>query len=655
MINRILNTIQGYKGNIFFFSIALFLILLVGVSPVFTEQFDGRGYFKKGKLELDKGRPEEAVRSLLIAQKEFPLLGDYASLYLSDAYHRLGDHARALEAVRSLLSTYPQSTLLKKARSSEIREAGEAAARETADVSVRKLYEDYVRDYPDDDDMAMAFAVSLKQQGETARAAAIFRRLYIKGGAHAVHAFAELNPREIKVADLIERSSNLMKRYEFSEAGNDLRKALQMDDGRRKEEILRNLGQTLFRQKEYTEAAAVYENAHDLYSKARSLYRAGDKPGFERALSLLLERNDKRAGGLLMAKAGDRRRAGDYTEAIKLYGDVLAKFPADEEEALWGIGWSCYLSGDYRKAKDAYATLAAKYDDPKYRYWQARSLEALGEDAGGLYGQISRADNNYYAFMSQLRGKGELIPVSLSETSPEIPAGQQWMKRVDALVDLELPKEAVYELTCSAKNIESQSDLVFIVARLYKLGEYRKAVGLATKMPYSARLHRYWYPLAYWDEVNSAAKSHDLDPLVALSVMREESRFDADARSVAGARGLMQIMPQTAYRLDRSLKLGIRKDSQIHDARMNISLGVFYLKSLSAEFRSTAYALAAYNAGETAVKRWQQQGSYRNADEFIEDIPYAETRNYVKKVLTSYFQYRKSSSVQLKDLTLGRL
>lgn len=650
MVNRICQMLRGNRRNIFFFSAALFLLLFVGVNPAHTEQLDGKGYFKKGRLELNNGRLEDAVQSLLLARKEFPLLGDYASLYLSDAYHRLGDHARALETVRSLLHTYPESTLLKKARSAEIREA-----REAADGSLRKLYEEYVRDYPDDDDMAMAFALSLKQQGETSRASAIFRKLYIRGGANAGPALAELNPREIKVSDLIERSSNLMKRYEFSEAGKDLRKALQMDNGGRKEEILRNLGQTLFRQKDYAEAAAVYDRAHDLYSKARSLYRAGDKPGFEKTLAILLEKNDKRAGGLLMAGAGDRRRDGDYHEAIKLYGDILAKFPSDEEDALWGIGWTCYLSADYQKAKDTFAKLAAKYDDPKYRYWQARSIEALGEDAAGLYAQVSRIDNNYYAFMSQLRRKGGLMPISLPESAFDMPTGQQWMRRVEALLELQMPKEAIYELTCSAKHIETQSDLLFIVARLYDLGEYRKAVGLATKMPYSARLHRYWYPLAYWNEVSSAAGKHDLDPLVALSVMREESRFDADARSVAGARGLMQLMPQTAYRLDRSLKLGLRRESQIHDAGTNISLGVFYLKSLSAEFKSTAHALAAYNAGEAAVRRWDKDGRYRSADEFIEDIPYAETRNYVKKVLTSYFQYRKASPVQLRELAIGRL
>ncbi|MBA4373566.1 MAG: hypothetical protein C0402_11975 [Thermodesulfovibrio sp.] len=650
MTNRIFQLIHGSKKHIFFISMALFFVLLIGVSPVFTEQFDGKGYFRKGKLELDKGRLEDAVQSLVIARNEFPLLGDYAALYLADAYHRMGDHARALDTIKRLLSTYPESTLLRRARTVEIREA-----REAADGTVRTLYENYLRDFPDDDDMALAFAISMKQQGETAKASSVFKNLYIKGGSTAGAALAELNPPDIKVSDLLERSSNLIKRYEFTEAEKDLRKALQMDDGRRKEDILRNLGQTLFKKKEYKEAAAVYETAHDLYSKARSQYRAGDKAGFEKTLGSLLERNDKRAGGLLMAGAADRRRAGDYPEAIKLYGDVLAKFPADEEEALWGIGWTWFLSAEYGKAKDFFVKLAAKYDEPKYRYWQARCMEALGEDAANLYGKLARADNNYYAFMSQLRGKGVFAPASFPETPPQLPSGQQWMRRIETLAELDMLKDAVYELACSAKKVESQSDLLYIVAKFYEFGEYRKAVGLATKMPYSEKMHRFWYPLAFWDEVISAAKRHDLDPLVALSVMREESRFDADVRSIAGARGLMQIMPQTAYRLDKTLKLGIHREAQIHNVRNNVSLGIFYLKSLSSEFRSMAAALAAYNAGEAAVRKWQKEGSYRNTDEFVEDIPYGETRNYVKKVLTSYFQYRKASPVALRDITPGKI
>jgi soluble lytic murein transglycosylase len=101
-------------------------------------------------------------------------------------------------------------------------------------------------------------------------------------------------------------------------------------------------------------------------------------------------------------------------------------------------------------------------------------------------------------------------------------------------------------------------------------------------------------------------------------------------------------MPQTAYHLDRSIKLGISRESQITDVKNNIHLGAYYLKSLFREFKSLAHVLAAYNAGEIAVRKWEQQGKYKSDDEFIEDIPYAETRNYVKKVMNSYFQYRKA-------------
>jgi soluble lytic murein transglycosylase len=121
----------------------------------------------------------------------------------------------------------------------------------------------------------------------------------------------------------------------------------------------------------------------------------------------------------------------------------------------------------------------------------------------------------------------------------------------------------------------------------------------------------------------------------------------------------MQIMPHTAFRLDKILKLGINRESQINDVRNNISLGAYYLKSLLGEFGSLADVLAAYNAGEAAAKKWRQQGNYRSTDEFIEDIPYAETRNYVKKVLNSYFQYKKSSDSPSEkaelDIILGRL
>ena len=632
-------------------SVFLLCILFLYAFPVFAEELDGKGYFIKGRMELKAGRYADAVQSLQIARKEFPVLGDYATLYLSDAYCQIGEHGKALDAIRTLIMKNPQSPLLKKARAAEIREA-----RENVDGNLRKLYESYTKDYPDDEEMNMLYGLFLKQKGENTGAADAFKGIYLRAGAFANAAGAELNTNDIKVADLIERASNLIKLYEFREAEKDLRKALQMDDGRKKDEILRNLGNTLFRQKEYKEAAAVYDKANDLYSRSRALYRAGDRPAFDKALTSLLGKNDKRAGVLLLASADDKRRAGEYSSAVQLYTDVLDKFPAEEEDALWGMGWSFYLFSEYKKASEIFSKLSAKYSDPKYLYWQARSIEALGEDPQRLYAALAGIENNFYAFLSRIKNmETVLVPASYKEQAVDPAARLTWMERVEALVELGMNREAVFELACASKKIESNSGLLYIVSKFYELGEVKRAVSLVTKIPYSEKIHRFWYPLAYWDEVSTITRKYGLDPLLALSVMREESRFDADAKSVAGARGLMQLMPQTAYRLDKSLKLGIHKDSQVSDVKNNISLGAFYLKSLSSEFRSPALALAAYNAGEAAVRRWEQEGKYRSIDEFIEDIPYSETKNYVKKVLTSYFQYRKSSGLDLKNTGIDLL
>jgi soluble lytic murein transglycosylase len=220
----------------------------------------------------------------------------------------------------------------------------------------------------------------------------------------------------------------------------------------------------------------------------------------------------------------------------------------------------------------------------------------------------------------------------------------RYHERIDTLISLDMRAEAVTELTALCRQLSSPADLLYSASLFQNLGEFRRSVSLVARVPYSEKLHRYWYPIAFWDKVQEAARRNSLDPYIILSVMREESRFDQTAKSPAGAYGLMQLMPQTAYRLDRHVNLGIHRPSQLTDPGNNISLGAYYLKALSEEFPSLAYALAAYNAGEYAVRSWQQRFPHREVDEFIEDIPYAETRNYVKKVLTSYYQYRRISS-----------
>ncbi|MBI5639050.1 MAG: transglycosylase SLT domain-containing protein [Nitrospirae bacterium] len=637
----------------FLLLMVLLPLLIFCLRRVSAEYPEGKAFLKIGKACLDAGRHEEAVKHLAQATSEYPLLGDYALLYLSDAYHKLGEHKKAYEALRTLIGQYPASSLIRKARISEIREV-----KENLRPDLSTLYEAYVRDYPDDDEISLAYGYLLRQAGEQEKATAVFKGVYLKAGYQSHRAYAELNSKDITPSDTITRASALIKRYEFKEAEKELRRALKDGDGRHKEEILKNLGLALFRQKDYKEAAAVYSGIPDHYSTARSMYRAGDRQGFEEALGTLIAANDKRAGSLLLSVAADKRRGKDFGEAVRLYRDVLGRYPLEREEALWGIGWTHYLAAEYKKSSEIFSELYAKYGDPKYLYWRAKSAEAAGEDTGPFYRALAKLENNFYGALVLIRDKGRAAsPASFSDwKGGGIPPDRYHrFERVEALLSLDMPREAVQELVYATQKTESLPGLLYVVGKFNELGEFRRAIGVATTIPYSEKMHRFWYPLAFWEDVESISKKNDIDPLFALSVMREESRFDADARSVAGARGLMQIMPQTAYQLDRSLKLGITRESQINDIRNNITLGTYYLRSLVNEFRSLAHVLAAYNAGEVMVRKWEHQGNYRSVDEFIEDIPFPETRNYVKKVLNTYLQYRKYSSEDSTQTSFDRM
>lgn len=622
--------------------IVLFFVLNFPAGGVFAEEnilkTDGREHLRKGRAALEAGRYAEAVQSLSSAQVQFPLLEDYALHYLAEAYHHLGEHAKALDAVRMLLEKYPDSPVKKKARITEIREVKESGGPDLA-----QLYASFVRDYPDDEEINFMYAVFLREAGDRARAKSIFKDIFIRGGNFSGSAYGELHPSDIQTADFIERASNLAKRFEFAKAETDLRKALAMDDGSNRHEILKNIGLALFRQKKYKEAAEFYNRIDDTYSQARSFYRAGDKPGFDQALGTLLANNDKRAGYLLLAVAADKRRDRDYENALKTYNEVQNNYPPEAEEALWGAGWTHFVSGEYKKSSEVFSKLYATYSDPKYLYWQARSLEEDGGSSADLYRTLMKTDNNFYSFLSYARTRDAILQsVSLKETVFDAPERtSEKFGRVNALHSIGMSREAALELVALSRRIDSPDEFLYLISKFNENGDYRRAVAFATKLPYSEKMHRFWYPLAFWDTIEAASKKHAVDPFVILSVIREESRYDTEALSIAGARGLMQLMPETAYRLDKRMNLGINKPAQLYDVKKNVALGTYYLKSLFNEFNTLPFVLASYNAGEVIVRKWQQRGNYKSADEFIEDIPYPETRNYVKKVLTSYFQYKK--------------
>jgi soluble lytic murein transglycosylase len=629
---------------IVFMRVVLCLLFFIGAAlPVHGGEIDGKVFLKQGRDELKKGSYEEAIVSLSRAGEEFPLLGDYALLWLSDAYHEIGDHEESLKTIHTLIRKYPRSPLMKKARSREIEETASMSA-----ANIQDLYRSFIKDYPNDMETKYLYALWLKKTGDQDEARSIFKAIYIKAGPFSGKASREVRSVDVSVKDLLKRASNLMKAYNFKKAESVYREALAKDTGRFETEILDGLGLALFRQKKYREAADIYEKAHNTYWQVRSLYRAGAGNAFNAAFAKLKKSGSRLTGRVLIWLARDYRRDGDIEKALKTFQTVKEEYPSEKEDALWGIGWTYFRSGDYKKASGIFTKLYKTYNDPQYLYWKARSLAAEGQDASKAYSTLIRKGRGFYSVMASLQIDNAHDRMSTGETEVFLRStgtrGKTPVRpnnRVEALLELDFFDEAKHELKYLSHRARSRGDILYICLKYQELEEYKYLIRLAVNSSDREEFYQFRYPLAYHDIVEDLAMKYRVDPFLVFSVAREESRFDPHARSMAGALGLMQIMPKTAKRLDRKLRLGARRSSEILDIKNNLHFGIYLLSSLIREFGSYSHALASYNAGEHRVRKWLRQGRYESIDEFIEDIPYRETRKYVKRVLTSYFEYHR--------------
>ncbi|MFA5353185.1 MAG: lytic transglycosylase domain-containing protein [Thermodesulfovibrionales bacterium] len=618
---------------------------------------DAGGYslLAEGKKALEQGNSGLAIERLTAATEAAPILGDYVLLWRSRAYEKRGETEKALADLRSIKERYADSPLLRDARKRELEitaKRGDALSKEAAD-----LFTAFFRDYPSDFATKYLYASCLQEGGEREKARNLFREIYRSSSSLSSKALKDLSPSDITATDLIERGNSLNKAWLFPEAENCFREALarlkrESDTGKK---AVDGLAYALFHQKRYKEAAGLYKEINSPYWRARALLRAGEMASLEEEVPGLLKSSDKRMATVLVALGTKKRREGDTETAIRIFDSVISRFPAEKEEALWAKAWTQYLSGRRREAGEIMAQLHDATGDARYLYWKERCRDASAAvPAKASSGRISH--RNFYGYISRIKAPGALTMTGLKEEGSFFSGDIALSERVAILRDLGLRQEAVAELMHLARKAGSPEKLRLISSSLKDMGNYRASVTIASKAPYCEELHGLFYPKAFPPAVEEAAKRSGLDPFLILSVIREESRFDPQARSIAGALGPMQLMPQTA----RKVAKGIPDVSpeELTLPRTNIIIGSQYLLHLVETFRSIPLAIAAYNAGEEAVKNWLRKGSCSTVDEFIEDIPYDETRNYVKKVMTSYFEYMKwrgSEGLSAAQINMGSL
>lgn len=282
---------------------------------------------------------------------------------------------------------------------------------------------------------------------------------------------------------------------------------------------------------------------------------------------------------------------------------------------------------------------------PRWRYWRARALEALGhlEEARGLYLLIA-TDRSYYSFLaadrSGLSYRFESRPVQYTNEDllslKKVPA----LLRASELFFLKRIVEARREWNVAIGQMNKEQ-LLKAAKLAHKLGWYDRAIVTMAQAGYWDDLELR-FPLAHQTLILKHAKRQSINPAWAFAIIRQESAFTPDARSHAGAMGLMQIMPRTARQVARSMRLRTPRRHDLLNIKTNVKLGVRYLKKVRDKFNGhPVLATAAYNAGGYRVKQWIPESGSVPADLWVEQVPFNETKDYLKRVLVYTVIYEK--------------
>lgn len=351
------------------------------------------------------------------------------------------------------------------------------------------------------------------------------------------------------------------------------------------------------------------------------------------------------------------------------YWEIINKYPNSSyaSESLWNIFWDAYKNkkDNYNFAIKLGEKHISKYKNtkasPAILFWMGKIYEKKGNKIRAFYYYnkvLSKYPDNYYAFRSDGRISAlktgydpgwntnsserlpeEIVEVKLPYSSGEI-AGKYGSQTVELLnvgdyetVSSFLKGDPFLESWISLQNGIISRSIVLARNAMDKLED---------KPDKNDARWNLIYPVYYPENINKNAALNRLDPAMVLSLMKEESCFNPFALSYSNARGLMQLLPGTARDIARWKQLGSYSSIQLFDPSVNIKLGAAYLNhTKSSLHNSMLFAVAAYNGGPVAVERWINSRQNQDLDEFVEDIPYSQTKTYVKKVYKTYWNYKR--------------
>lgn len=660
----------------------------------------GKVDFLLGILWAKEKRWKEAQIHLQRASASYPELLDYSLFFLAESQLQQGEYAAAIEALKRLLALSSRSRWKELARL----RLGDAYLGAQDFSEAEKAYRGFLQDFPrssQSNQARLCLAKVALHQGQSRTAASLLLQVELENPRSAEAKVAKsiwrkiAPPLHLDWNQRFRRALALFSAREYQRAAEEFRR-LSGDPSAAEEEAGRaafHAGMASFRARDYEgalrllspigESGAGPMAEESLYWMGRSHLRLGNREEGRFSLLLLTCRFPRGpwADDAWFHLGLDEEGEGDFLQARDTYGRLIQEYPGSElwERALWRRGWASYRGGDLLSAwGDFHALYARRQGSPEtsqWLYWMGRTLERMDCPAAAsiwYQSMLSTGPYTYYFFraLHRLAGIEAFEPWAIQRDQedlkprsplpsesplplPSDPACAAFLERARELAGMGLDEEALAEYGEAISLSPGDLDLVReACSHSLRMGRPDKALGWARRHLPSSWSNggdsdlwqsvKYYYPLGYWEIVQIPEKVSAVDPYLVLAVMREESSFSADCISEAGAKGLMQLMPSTASLVAKGLgESSHLRCAGLFQPDLNIRLGAQYLADLLQEYQGNlTLALASYNAGPQAVKKWLARSPNLEDDEFIEAIPYAETHAYVKRVLRSYQIYK---------------
>ena len=536
-------------------------------------------------------------------------------------------------------------------------------------------------------DATVRLARSLKELGQAEQAVEALERATITLAADAKatrlgDALVELGGRwpndqatRLRRADVYYRARRYADVVEELETGPLPSKATD------KAQWLHLRGMALFRMRHYyDEAAKALSEAarvagkrgiEDEFHAARALARAGRDREAIRAFRRLVQRypNHSRAAeaeylaGWLEIRLGLRR--GEVALERMLRGR-RRRFDKWRRQALWQLGFRAVERRQYARAKRFLSRYAkekmSRMEQAQAAYWLGRTYQGLKKWGLAIkaYRQAMEIEPlHWYASLAAhrlqraKRKPGDPFPDDQPRTKEAPPIEIKWPASVLFYSRLGLVADAVTALrrerAAVLKGVPASSHTRALAQAYTELGAHRDAYRLAARLQRGvlerpAGDHAWWWRAAYptpWnDTVQRWTAKADIEQAYVYATMRQESAYNPAAVSRAGAIGLLQLMPKVSARLAKSIGVTVRRQ-QLFDPEWNIRLGVKEIEGLYEEYGGVMpLSIAAYNAGSRRVREWIKRSGRMDLDRFVERIPFDETRNYVRRVMSHYARYR---------------